>query len=235
MARPPWSYLGATFLGTMWAWLTGSSGRSKTPNQMMQECQEDLGVAKRQMQRAIQDLEREDRRLLQAAKQKVREGKPKEARQSAKQITRYRGAVRRMNLMIGRMNEVSINIKLMTSTHAMQQAMVGVTRAMVRINKKFSTPQMMKIMKTFEKESYKMELSQEMMDGMMDETMAQFDDEDAENELVNQVMDEIGLAVDEQLTRAPQTTHGANGDTDTSALLSRLDRLRSKDNEHKPK
>ena len=75
---------------------------------------------------------------------------------------------------------------------------------------------------------------QDMMDDMMDDSMAQFDDKDAENELVNQVMDEIGLAVDDQMQRAPRTAQGTrNGDT--SDLLSRMDKLRTGGDNKKPK
>lgn len=144
----------------MLQWLWGSGKKAKTPAELQEDCLIDLNVANRQMTRAIQDLEREDKRLLAKAKAAMQQGKKSEAREHAKQITRYRGAITRMNSMIGRMNEVRINIQLMSSTHSMQQAMLAVTVALERINRRFNVPQMANILKTFQKESYKMNLSQ---------------------------------------------------------------------------
>lgn len=214
----------------MWGWLTGQR-KPKTPKEMMNECQVDLIMATRQLDRSIQDMQHQDAQLLKQAKVAAEQGKVRQARQTAKQVIRYRGAVVRMQAMKHRMSEISININMSQSTQAMQVAILGVTRAMAKINTQFNVPKMTEIMKTFQKETYKMDSKQEMMDDAMDESMAQFDDDDAENELVQQVMDEIGLKVSEQLANAPTTGVGSNtrigtSDTDTQALLSRLKNLR---------
>lgn len=181
------------------------------------------------MNRAIQDLERDDKRLLATARQAAEEGKMSEAKQTAKQIIQFRGATRRMKFMIGRMQQLSINIRLMQSTHDMQKAMLGVTRAMVKMNNKFSMPAMMQIMKAFEKETYKVEMSQEIMDDAMEESMSQFDDDDEENELVQRVMDEIGIDLSQQMDAVPLARHEKqrNDDNSDNDLLERIDNLRS--------
>lgn len=216
----------------MWAWLTGNRV-VKTPKEMMQECQEDLAVARIQMQRNIQDMERDDAVALARAKRCMQDGKKKEAMRIARQVIRFRGACARMGAMVDRMQEVSINIQLMQSTHDMQRAMVGLTRAMAKINRKFNVASMANVMKHFEKETYNMDLSQDIMDDTMDESMSKFDDEEAENELLAKVMDEIGISIEEQLISVPTTTHRTSSSTttsstvDTSDITARLQNLRA--------
>lgn len=67
------------------------------------------------------------------------------------------------------------------------------------------------------------------MNDRMDETMAQFDDEGEENDIVNQVMDEIGLDIEEQLGKVPSKP--IPGGTEDSDLFSRLHKLRTHDDD----
>ncbi len=86
----------------------------------------------------------------------------------------------------------------------MAQAMQGVTKALSRLNRSVSLPGLQKIMADFERENTMMEMKQEVMDDTIDEVMGADGEEDAEEEIVAQVLDELGLAVDGQLVSAPQ-------------------------------
>ena len=79
------------------------------------------------------------------------------------------------------------------SQHAMSEAMKGVTRAMGRMNKQMNLPQIQKIMQQFEKESEIMDMKEEMMNDVMDDAMGDEDDEEESENLVNKVLDELGL------------------------------------------
>lgn len=217
----------------------------KTPKQMMRECEKDLIKGMRQLERTIEDLEWDDKRLIDEAKQAGRDNKIALAKQKAREVIRLRGATVRLNGMMAKMREVQINVRIMQSTHDMQVAMLSVTKAMVRINRKFNVPNVAQIIKTFERESYKLNTTQDMMDDAMDDTMSQYDDPDAENELVQQVMDEIGLNLSDQLGNTPKTrvggaaTTGAvgvnNNNNDDDDVLARLENLRQFDTRHDKK
>lgn len=75
----------------------------------------------------------------------------------------------------------------------MSEAMKGVTRAMGRMNKQMNLPQIQKIMQQFEKESEIMDMKEEMMNDVMDDAMGASDDEEESENLVNKVLDELGL------------------------------------------
>jgi division protein CdvB (Snf7/Vps24/ESCRT-III family) len=88
----------------------------------------------------------------------------------------------------------------MRSTMAMQDSMKKVTRAMVAMNKKADLPQMQKILREFQRQSEKLEMNQEVMGDVLDDSL---DDEDEEEQqaIVNQVLDEIGIHLADQLVQ----------------------------------
>jgi len=60
-------------------------------------------------------------------------------------------------------------------------------------------PQIQKIMMEFEKQSEIMEMKEEMMNDAIDDAMGDEDDEEEGEAIVNQVLDELGLQVGDQL------------------------------------
>ena len=101
----------------------------------------------------------------------------------------------RMTQMEGKMQEMRISMRLMSSTQKMQQAMYNMTKAMIRMNKGISVKYMQEIIRNFEKHTMQMEDKQAMIDETLDQSMADFDNEQEESDIVRQVMEEIGLEV----------------------------------------
>lgn len=75
----------------------------------------------------------------------------------------------------------------------MTDALKGVTKAMASMNKKIQLPAIQKIMMDFEKESEMMDTKQEMMEDAIDDVMEQDGEEAESDEIVQQVLDEIGI------------------------------------------
>ncbi|CAJ0644836.1 12228_t:CDS:2 [Entrophospora sp. SA101] len=93
------------------------------------------------------------------------------------------------------------------------------------------------IMMEFEKESEMMDMKEEVMNDVIDDTMAEEDDEEETEMIVNQVLDEIGITLDQSLVDAPTTIEKAKTNervpqaaemesSDDAALQARLDQLR---------
>ena len=192
-------------------------GTPKTPGQMLQECEEDIGVAIRQMKRSREDFQMESEDLLVNAKNALQAGKVDECKIHAKQLIRYRGACLRMTQMEGKMQEMKINMRLMRSTQQMQQAMLNMTRAMIRMNRGINVKAMQDIIRNFEKHTMMMEDKQAMIDDTLDHSMADFDNETEESDIVRQVMDEIGLDL---------ALPDAKSKTTQTMLEERLERLK---------
>jgi division protein CdvB (Snf7/Vps24/ESCRT-III family) len=197
-------------MGNFWA-------TPKTPAQMLEECEVDIGVGIRQMKRAREDFEGECQDLRDQAKAALQEGRVEECKVHVKQMIRYRGACFRMTQMEGKMKEMRINMRVMRSTQQMQQAMLKMTRAMIRMNQGINVKYMQEIIKNFEKHTMMMEDKQSMIDDALDQTMADFDNEQEESDIVRQVMDEIGLEV-----QMPENA----GKVNEKELYDRLERLK---------
>jgi division protein CdvB (Snf7/Vps24/ESCRT-III family) len=84
-------------------------------------------------------------------------------------------------------------LQTMKSTAAMVDAMKGVTKAMMQMNRSVNLPQMQRIMQEFEKQSEVMEMKQELMNDTMDDVMEDESSEAEQSAIVDQVLGEIGI------------------------------------------
>ena len=92
------------------------------------------------------------------------------------------------------------------------QAMKGVTKAMMNMNKQMKLPEIQKIMQEFEKQSEIMDMKEEMMSDVIDDALGDEDDEEESDAIVTQVLDELGLQMTDQITGLPE----AGGSVDVS-------------------
>ena len=83
------------------------------------------------------------------------------------------------------------------------QAMKGVTKAMMNMNKQMKLPEIQKIMQEFEKQSEIMDMKEEMMSDVIDDALGDEDDEEESDAIVTQVLDELGLQMTDQITGLP--------------------------------
>merc|ERR1719491_782250 len=105
----------------------------------------------------------------------------------AKDLVRTRRYVKKFMLMRANIQAVSLKIQTLKSQSAMANAMKGVTKAMGSMNKQMNLPEIQKIMMEFEKQSEIMDMKGEIM----------------EDAIVNQVLDELGLQLNDKLGDAP--------------------------------
>merc|ERR550537_870424 len=120
----------------------------------------------------------------------------------AKDLVRTRRYVKKFIMMKANIQAVSLKITTLKSQGAMANAMKGVTKAMGAMNKQINMPQMQKIMMEFEKEADMMDMKED----VMDDVMGAEEDEEESDMLVNQVLDELGLSLGEELGAVPLAT-----------------------------
>ena len=104
---------------------------------------------------------------------------------------------------------------------------------MQKMNKQLNLPEMQNIMQEFMKQNEMMDMKEEMMNDMVDDVMEDDDAETEEDELVNQVLDEIGLDMSGKMGRTPNSKileeegESANANTtEDDELQARLENLR---------
>merc|ERR1719410_1420963 len=162
----------------------------------------------------------------------------------AKDLVRTRKYVKKFLLMRANIQAVSLKIQTLKSQNSMAQAMKGVTKAMMSMNKQMKLPEIQKIMQEFEKQSEIMDMKEEMMSDVIDDALGDEDDEEESDAIVSQVLDELGLQMGDQLSgvNAPSgsiatgaaggkvpvaAAEGAGGELDADAdLEARLNNLR---------
>lgn len=124
----------------------------------------------------------------------------------------------------------------MQSQQSMSKAMGGITMSMRTMNRQMNLPALQKMMVEFEKQSAMSEMKQEMVEDILDDVLGAEEEEEAADEMVNSVFDEIGISFAGDLATTPsgglsRATAKSNNEKvaiaeDDADLQARLDNLR---------
>ena len=124
------------------------------------------------------------------------------ARPLAKQLISLREQQARMSKASTTMSGVASQVRAAGATTSAAQFIAGATKAMGAVNKALDPARMQQTMQDFEKQSTLMSMQQEMVDDVFEGLDAEWADDD--DEVLAQVMDEIGLDVASQMSSAPR-------------------------------
>lgn len=75
------------------------------------------------------------------------------------------------------------------------------------MNKRMNLPALQKIMREFEMQNEKMEMTSEMMGDAIDDAFEGEEEEEETQNLVNQVLDEIGISTQNEMSSVPTTAN----------------------------
>jgi charged multivesicular body protein 2A len=199
----------------------------QTPKELLQECRKSIRTAVRDIERAQEDLEEKKQVKEQELKIYAKKGEVQTARVLAKDLVRMRNSIAKFHAMTAELKSVEVNLLTMQSTEAMSGAMRSAALSMQRMNSAQSLPALQNIIKTFGKEQEQLNRKQDMMNDAMDDVFEQ--DQAEEDELVNRVLDEVGIHLAEQLP-APAGGGGGGvgiGNSNLPAdMRERLDKLK---------
>merc|ERR1711970_1289426 len=216
-------------------------GRKMTPDEMLRQNQRALNKAIRELDREKTKMEQQEKKIIADIKKMAKQGQMDAVKIMARDLVRTRRYVKKFMLMRANIQAVSLKIQTLKSQSAMANAMKGVTKAMGSMNKQMKLPEIQKIMMEFEKRSEIMDMKGEMMEDAIDDVMGDEDEEEESDAIVNQVLDELGLQLNDKLGDAPvgQGTLATAGpsknktpvaagatDDDDADLQARLDDLR---------
>lgn len=93
----------------------------------------------------------------------------------------------------------------MKSQQSMAQAMASVTVTMKQMNKSINLPSIQKITNDFERLSETQSIKQEMFAESIDQVLANDNETEDTDELVNKIFDEVGLSFGESLVSVPHS------------------------------
>jgi len=178
-------------------------GRRKTPQEMLRQNQRALNRAMRDLDRERGQLENQEKKIIADIKKMAQKNEMDAVKIMAKDLVRTRRYVKKFMMMRANIQAVALKIQTLKSQDAMAQAMKGVTKAMVSMNKQLKLPQIQKIMQEFEKQSEIMDMKEEMMSDAIDDAMADEGDEEESEQIVTQVLDELGIQMTDELSKLP--------------------------------
>ncbi len=201
------------------------SAPTKKPKEMLKECQSDIRQAIREIERAQKDLIKKEAARQGEIKSMARKGQMPTVRVMAKDLVRMRNAIAKFYSTKAELESVSFNLSTMQSTAAMADAMKTATRAMMRMNAVQSLPSLQKVLQRFAKEQDMMDQKQDMMNDAMSDAL---DDPDGaeEDEVVNKVLDELGIDMASDLGDAPHGVPTGGGVGLGADLANKLEELR---------
>ena len=159
----------------------------------------------RELDRERNNLQNQEKRLVADIKKMAKAGQMGATKIMAKDLVRTRHSITKFYGLKSQLQGVSLRMQTLKSTQAMADAMRGVTRAMSSMNKQLNLPSLNNIMREFERENEKMENTTEVMGDAIDDAMAADGEEEESEELVAQVLDELGVGMDAALVDAPRT------------------------------
>eukprot|EP00802_Teleaulax_amphioxeia_P024596 Tamp_25315.p1 GENE.Tamp_25315~~Tamp_25315.p1 ORF type:complete len:295 (+),score=83.33 Tamp_25315:100-885(+) len=202
-------------------------GKQKTPAELMKEYKRNIDRSVREIEREKTKLQQQEKKIIVEIKKMAKDGQMAVVKTMAKDLVRTRAQVTKFYQMKCQMQAVGLKLQTIKSTQSMTEAMKGATKAMKGMNAKVNAPAMAKILKEFEKESSIMDDKQEMMDETIDEAFEADDEETQIEEVVGQVLAEIGIDLNGELC-APSAGGAATAKVGEADLDDELDaRLRA--------
>ncbi|KAA8572536.1 hypothetical protein EYC84_003146 [Monilinia fructicola] len=130
------------------------------------------------------------------------------AKIQAKDLVRTRRYVEKFYSMRTQLQAISLRIQTVRTNEQMMQAMKGATGVLGSMNRSMNLPALQRIAMEFEKENDIMDQRQEMMDDAIDDVTGLEDEEEGE-EVVEQVLEEIGIDLKAAMGETPQGLQSA--------------------------
>uniref|UniRef100_A0A1B6FYK0 Charged multivesicular body protein 2a n=1 Tax=Cuerna arida TaxID=1464854 RepID=A0A1B6FYK0_9HEMI len=185
-------------------------GKRVTPEEMLRKNQRALNKAIRDLDRERQRMEQQEKKIIADIKKMAKEGQMDAVKIMARDLVRTRRYEKKFMMMKANIQAVSLKIQTLRSQNAMAQAMKGVTKAMQNMNRQLNLPQIQRILQEFEKQSEIMDMKEEIMNDAIDDAMEDEGDEEESDAVVAQVLDELGLQLNDQLSNLPQASASLN-------------------------
>ena len=162
-------------------------GKEKPLKEIVRENQRMLRKAIRELEKEVESLKRQDKKLEGEIKKSAKMGQMTAAKIMAKDLVRTRNYVTRFIEMKTHLNAVSLKMQTIKSHDAMASAMKGVTKALISMNSKMNIPGLQKVMAEFLRENERAELTQEALADTLDDAMAEEGSSEQEDLIVNKV------------------------------------------------
>jgi charged multivesicular body protein 2A len=153
----------------------------------------------RKLEREINRMGRENVNITYRIKRYASEGNIEMVKALSREYIIYKNNIVKLTRLKGQMSNIQQRIHMMKTNHEINKALVSLTQTMKSMNRRMGLVNIQNIITEFEMETTKAESISEVLDDALTADV----DEDEEEELVDSVLDEIGVSLAEQLVSAP--------------------------------
>ncbi|CAF0974412.1 unnamed protein product [Adineta ricciae] len=193
----------------------------------------ELKQTDRELVRDRHKLEAEEQRLVNEIRKNAATGNKKAIEILAKQLVKVRNHKAQSFQASGQIQGLAAQNTMMASNMRMANTMDKTAKTMEKMNKMMNPEQMAKVTEQFTKEHTKFTITDEMIGETLEAALGQEGDSDEEDAIVNQVLDEIGISLNEKMANAPRvpvstaTTNRRQAENDDAEIERMLANLKS--------
>lgn len=180
-------------------------GRRKTPEEILRENKRAIDRAIRELEREKSRMEQQEVKLANDIRKSARANEMDSVKIMAKDLVRTKSQVKKFNIMKANLQAISLKTATLKSQNSMAQAMRGVTQGLMRMNRQMNLPQIQRIIAEFQKQTDMVDMKEEMINDVMDDVFEEDTDEQESDQIVNKVLDELGIEMNQTLATMPST------------------------------
>lgn len=176
-------------------------GDKKTVKQIIREQKRINNRSIRELDRELNRIKREQKKAQNEMKRLAKQGQMQAVKHLAKDIIRMKDSETKFIKLKAELRSLSAQMDSMAATAQLQKAMKNVSRTLGTMANQIKLPELQAALQKYQMESEQMEMKQDMINDALDDALDQ--DSDAEDELIQKVMDEVGLDFNSGLVDAP--------------------------------
>ncbi|XP_018323738.1 charged multivesicular body protein 2b [Agrilus planipennis] len=204
------------------------------PKEEQRKIDRELRKVERDMERDRRKLEFEEKKLEQEIKKAAKEGNNDACKSLALQLVQLRKQKTRSYAASGKIKSVGYQNKAMGANLKLAGAMNVAGKTMSDMNKIMKPEQIAANVNAFSREAMKMDMTEEMINDTLDDILDDSDDEKESANIINSVLDEIGIEISGKMRQAPEpssdriggTSKDKSRDISDEELMAQLAKLR---------
>ncbi|CAG9329537.1 unnamed protein product [Blepharisma stoltei] len=181
----------------------GATNPKLSPQEQLRVHRRGLKKAQRELDRERSHLQLEEKKLIAEIKKLAKQNQISSVKVMAKDLVRVRKQIQKFYELKSQLQGLDFRLQTMRSTQAMSETLRGITPALTQFNKEMNLPELNKMMQDFNRENQRMEMTEEMMGDAMEMAFDNEGDIEESDNVVNQVLSEIGVEIAGQLDSGP--------------------------------
>jgi len=173
--------------------------KAPTLDEQMREQKRILNRAIREVDRERMQLQNSEKKLIAEIKTLAKKGEMNSVKILAKDLVRGRNQVTKFYEIRSQLQAIEMRLQTVKSLNSMGDAIKNVTKSMAKMNKLMNLPKLNEIMREFTRQNEQMGLTEEMMGDAVDMALDGGETEEETDQVVAQVLGEIGVEYGDQL------------------------------------